>query len=170
MPRQRSCRRRCSAKCAMCVRGWGTKRGANWRGGEKWRLGLLLPHTMQYIFALAFVAFWQHFFCIIVDSYFFVFVRSFRIFVWISAASQKSFFFCGCFFFLFFILCIAWLTVARHWWRLRVMGWMGFRVKGERAPLKNQTHRQYLNAFSQKLCESLRIKILKNIWISAAFI
>jgi len=79
--------------------GVGHKKGSQLKGGEEWRLGLLLPHTMQYIFALAFVAFWQHFF-FIVDSYFFVFVRSFRIFVWISAASQKSFF-CGFFRFLF---------------------------------------------------------------------
>lgn len=170
MPRQRSCRRRCSAKCAMCVRGWGTKRGANWRGGEKWRLGLLLPHTMQYIFALAFVAFWQHFFLYYCWLLFFCFCSLFSYICLDFRCLTKIFFFLRLFFFLFFILCIAWLTVARHWWRLRVMGWMGFRVKGERAPLKNQTHRQYLNAFSQKLCESLRIKILKNIWISAAFI
>lgn len=132
-----------AAPNVQCACGGGAQKGEPTEGGgEKWRLGLLLPHTMQYIFALAFVAFWQHFFCIIVDSYFFVFVRSFRIFVWISAASQKSFFFCGCFFFCFLFCALHdWqlpgIDGGLEWWGEWGSGWKGNALPSRTKPTDN---------------------------------
>lgn len=147
--------------------GVGHKKGSQLKGGGEVAFGAsAAPHNAIY-FRFGICCVLAAFFLYYCWLLFFCFCSLFS-YICLDFRCLTKIFFLR--FFSFFILCIAWLTVARHWWWLRVMGWMGFRVNGGRAPLKDQTYRQYLNAFSQKLCESLRIKILKNIWISAAFI
>lgn len=91
----------CSAKCAMCVRGWASK--GQWRGLEKGENGRHNAIYFRFGICCVLAAFLY-----VVDSrlsfIFFLFICSnFR------AGSQK-------YFFLRFFLCIAWLTVTRHWW------------------------------------------------------